>query len=178
MPAPARATASTKGTVLPKLRRPVPALAVLAPFALAPTAVSASLHVDTDRGSHCHPSPFGGETEDWVYEGPNLVNRGGSSWDVRVAACPVHVAPPPSASSSARILEIRVGVDGATSSNGWCKRFDVGGEDRPLASTSSDPEWFRWSPPASWGTTRREFTIERLALRNWALERIEVVWIW
>ena len=163
---------------MPTLRLPVPALAVLAAFALAPTAASAGLHVDTYRGSHCHPSHFDGETEDWVYEGPNLVNRGGSSWDVLVASCPVHVAPPPSASASARILEIRVVVDGATASNGWCNLFDVGGVERPLASTSSYPEWFRWSPPASWGTTQREFTIECLALRNWALERIEVVWIW
>ena len=46
-----------------KLRPPASALAVLAAFALAPAAASAGLHVDTYRGSHCHPSHFDGETD-------------------------------------------------------------------------------------------------------------------
>jgi hypothetical protein len=159
-------------------RLPVSALLALAALALAPAAASAGLHVDTYRGSHCNPSHFNGETEDWAYEGPNLVNRGGSAWDVLVASCPVHVAPPPSASANARILEIRVVVDRATYSNAWCNLHDVNGVERPLSSRSTSPEWFWWAPPSSWGQTQREFTIECLVLQDWALERIEVVWYW
>lgn len=157
------------------LRLPVPAVAVLGALALAPDAASAGLHVDTFRGSHCHPSHFNGETEDWVYEGPNLVNRGATTWDVLVASCPVHAAPPV---PSARVLEIRVVVDGATLSNGWCNLLDVGGVERAMNVRSTNPELFWWTPPTTWGVYSREFTIECLALRNWALERIEVVWTW
>lgn len=163
-------------STMPCPRLSVPALLAFAALALAPAVASAGLQVDSYHGSHCHASHFNGETEDWVYEGTSFVNRGGSAWDILVASCPVHVAPPV---ASARIMEIRVVVDGATYTNGWCNLTDELGTERPLTSRSTDPEWFWFVPPTtSWGRVHRDLTFECLLLKDWKLEAVEVVWIW
>jgi hypothetical protein len=167
---------------MPSRRLPVPAVVAvtaLVVLALAPGAapLAAYLGVETFRGSHCHPSHFNGETEDWAYEGANLVNRGSGTWDVLIASCPVNAKPTQPVASS-RIFEIRVVVDGATFSNGWCNLIDWQGVERSMRVSSTNPEWFFWAPPASSGVHSRDFTVRCLLLPDWELERIEVVWSW
>lgn len=164
---------------MPTRRLPAAAFVAVAALAFAASAspASAGLAAETFRGSHCHPSHFDGETEDWVYEGPDLANRGASAWDVLIANCPVHTAPPQPVASS-RILEIRVVVDGANFSNGWCTLTDWQGIERNMNRSTTNPEWFWWTPPTNSGYLARDFTVECLVLQNWQLERVEVIWTW
>ena len=159
-------------------RRLATAFAAVAAFALAPAAPPAAAYwaADVFRGSHCNPSHYNGETEMWAYEGANLVNNGTSVWDVLVANCPINVTPP-TQSTNARIHEIRVVVDGATESNGWCRLTDWQGVLRTM-NRSTNPEWFWWSAPVYSTPVSRDFTVECLVLKDWALERIEVIWYW
>jgi hypothetical protein len=168
---------------MPIRRLPLPAvaLAVLAAGALAPGAapLAALTGVEVFRGSHCHPSHFNGETEEWAYEGPNLVNRGTSAWDVLIASCPTHATPFQPVSTS-RIFEVRVYVDGATASNAWCSLTDWQGVERSMTPSPANPRWFVWNPPSlsNVGWHSRDFTVECLLLPDWELERVEVVWSW
>lgn len=157
------------------------AFASLAVFALAPGAAPAAAYwgVETFRGSHCHPSHFNGETEDWVYDGASLVNRGASVWDVLIATCPVH-ATPFQPVANARIYEVHIYVDGATASNAWCNVTDWMDVERSISASPTNPGFFTWRPSSlsNVGYHSRDFTIECLLLQDWELERVEVVWFW
>ena len=144
---------------------------------VAATPAAAQTGVETYRGSHCNPSHFNGETEEWAYEGNRLVNNGGSTWDVLVASCPVNAKPTQSASNS-RLGEIRVTVDGATWANGWCDVTDWTGVRRSMRHTSVNPEYYTWVAPWNSSIASRDFTIECLVLADWSVERIDVVWYW
>ena len=165
-------------SILPK--HPLSAAALVAfALSLAPAAAPLAAYwgVDVFRGSHCNPSHFNGETEDWAYEGANLVNNGASVWDVLVANCPVNAKPMHEASNT-RLWEIRVVVHGADFSNGWCTLVDWNGVERTMNRSTTNPEWFWWSAPVNTGIHSRDFTVECLVLKDWALERIEVIWNW
>jgi len=172
---------------MPSRRRTVPARSVLT-FALFAAFVAlalgagadplaAQISVESYRGSHCHPSNFNGETDDWAYEGNRLVNNGSSSWDVLVASCPVNAKPTQSASNS-RLGEVRVYVDGATFSNGWCNVIDWTGVRRSMRVSATNPEYFGWVAPWNSGITSKDIVVECLVLADWAMEKIEVVWYW
>lgn len=160
-------------------RRSVAAAVAFVAVALASRAelAATTIGVETYRGSHCQPSHFNGETDAWAYEGANLVNNGSSTWDILVASCPVNAKPTQPVASS-RIAEIRVVVADADFSNGWCKIVDWTGTERAMRRSTTDPEWFWWTPPATTGYHSRDFTVRCLLLPDWALERIEVVWFW
>jgi hypothetical protein len=85
---------------------------------------------------------------------------------------------PPTQSTNARIYDIVVIVDGATSSNGWCRLTDWQGVVRTMQRSATNPERFYWLPPVYSSPESRDFTVECLVLKDQALERIEVIWYW